>query len=295
LATSVLGSTFDITISGAAPDNYQLEVTNGTQAITTDLGITNVLSRPVSFYSSKTSDYLSRTIPLSAWVSTPLQARGRAHPNSSISIGGCTATLEKVVGYETQRLGEVHTYAGVTGTYTYGDDSSSSVTIGYSPTGAFGSFSASGTYETTGSISGSLTVPSNSHNYVTAEWSEGLFLQQCNFPKYSTSSYYDIAYKMQPDTFALGDVAPSNPAGGCPAGSIMLIAGGRPISVGLGSSVSYGWSVDLLGATFGEQTQYGYSAQMAYVPSPTELTYLCTADGGSPGGEAVIYNSLLAK
>ena len=295
----VAGSSFSISVGNGASTNLQLLVSDGIHAAAINEGYGGDNSgqtlTDVTPNLRKTAHIQSRVIQTGAWSSMPIKTgdpMGGPAPKLTITLNGCSATLVNFEGYETQNIGEVHTYSGVTATYSYGVSSTNSVTIGFSSSGANGSFGADGTYNSGGGQSGNVSVPSGTHDHVTAQWSEGKFYQSCIVGRTAIVGYYDVAYNFQPDSLKLGSSVATNPLGYCPYGTTSLPAGGGIVTESYGSSTSYSWQIDLLGATLGEQTIYSSDTQIAYKPSASQTTALCGPGGSPPGGQAIIYNSL---
>lgn len=293
----VTGSQFNLSLPGGSDNNYQFVLQNGTytgtSTVTTGGGASQGsvgFGGPESHLAINSPASIIRVPPF--YVTTGRVSNTARSANLTVSLPDCTATLISNIGTEPIIVGEAHTLSTTSGTFSFGGTSTSTVGIGISGSGAYGSFSSEGNYsQTTGWTTG-LVVPSGTHEKVAANFTDGKFNLYCGALNYYMG-IVEIPYQFTGTLIGDGS-AGTNPSGTCPSPSGITLSTSNPQTAYFGSSVSYGSQVSLLGFGFSENTSWTSTSQMAWVSNPgTGPTGLCGPGQTYPVGQPVIYNSAL--
>lgn len=294
---TVSGTQFNVALPNASDSNYQFVLqsgsTMGTTTATTGGGNNQ---GPVGVGGIQSHVVAKSPAPVihvpAFYVTTGNVSNASRSPKTTINMGVCWATLISNVGTENVVVGEAHTLSTTSGTFYYGGSTTSTVGIGISGSGAYGSFSSEGNYSQTTSWTTSLAILSGTHEKVAAQFTDGKFNFYCGALGYYMG-IVEIPYQFL-DNLVSGGSAATNPSGTCP------VPPGAPLTTSVGqtahygSSVTYGSQVSLLGFGYSESTSWTTDSSMTWVAKPgTGETGLCGPGQSRPNGQPIVYNSAL--
>ena len=293
----VSGAQYSVALPSGIDNNYQFVVKDGTNTGTVTVsGAPTSVGGP-STAAAGTSAATINVPPLYIPPSTT-SVTSDATPTPMLTVypPNCYATLNSTVGTEDVQVGEAHTLSTTHGSFSYGGSTTSTVGIGISSSGAWGSFRSEGNYGQTTGWTTSLTIPSSTHEKVAAQFYDGKFALYCNVSGYPGDLYMGIAEIPYQYTGTLvGDgTAGTNPSGSCPHPPSIVLTTTNSQTASYGSSRSYGAQVSLLGFSFGETTSFDSSTSMQWwANAGTGSTGLCGPGQTYPVGQPVVYNSAL--
>jgi hypothetical protein len=181
---------------------------------------------------------------------------------------GCANTLVATYSDRTVVNGEVYTGPNATGQFVYSGGSTSTLGVGWSLSGSYGSYSQSGT--ASGSSTTTLTYPTwgpNALRVPLTSWQYGNFAIYLPEPSYPYTCYFDH-YEVRPtawwgrlDSYIAGS-APSTPY------CALVIAGGR-VSKDTAQAIQFTDGVDLsagaVGVWLSSQTGFNASTKIDFV------------------------------
>ena len=231
----------------------------------------------------------------SPWVNT--LNRSLKYPKTTTTVpppgpATCVATLLSTT--ETMsKVGEAHTAANVSATFSYGTTNSTEFTLGLSLTGANGTFSASGTYTIEGGSTVFMAVPPSAHEFITVGFYVGYYREDCPAVRGVIKTYLTTPYALTGKTGDLGQTsAPTNPLGYCPTPPSEYLMPGKSLGISYGSAFSASAAFSLFGFTFGITQHWGTDATITYYSGVNStVSYLCGPGGGIPAGSPVVYDS----
>ena len=226
------------------------------------------------------------------------QSLRSAHTSPS-QINGCNATLLTPEGDKAQRVGEAHTSAYATASYTFTVGTSAAITASLSLTSSTSGFSANGTWSNSGGASVPLSIGPSEHDFVTMDYRWAVFQLSCGLVR-PVQEWENIAYEFVGLPALQKNVAPTNPLGYCPI-NYAIHLGSAPNSNPsytsfYGSSNTWNAGFSLFGVSISDLMSYDMQTSIAYqITQSSPVTYLCGINGGSPNGSPIVYNSTVAQ
>jgi hypothetical protein len=226
-------------------------------------------------------------------VSLPVNDKVRVLESSRVGLLNktdiCGEVLLSNLGAKAVAIGATFTGgAGRTGDLTYASGSSSSLGVGLSVSGAFGSYSSSGTVSRSSTGSVSFAPATGGRQYQTY-FSYGKYGQYC----YPVGGSYDptdiYAYKVRAIAFASGSNTISQSAPSTPSGNCVPLASGTNFTKSTTAASTFSSGVDIssaIGVDLSSRTGYNSNTKTTFTNTSGTSKQLCGVNGfpgESPG------------